>query len=239
MNFFKPVNILLTVAFLLYSFDFVYNAPVRTSHYCGPGEPLPQRNNAEIFDDALDINARVMIQNILNTERKNDEVLFYENMKTMAEAALAVELQSDYSREARALQEVLVGVAKDACMWVSEFTDTVAPAENLDITVAEGSGSDIPEVQTNGVNCSNTSDIVRFAHEKEIKFINDRFPDTNISTDTLSLALRLRPLVIDMRVYLRDVIGNIVPGSLEDKQAWVTRNISPLNRCFICSTIST
>ena len=238
MSLLKPVNILLTVVFLLYSFDFAYNAPLRNlPHICGTGEPLPQRNNAEIFDDALDINGRVMIQRILNTEMKDDELLFYEYLERMAEAALSMELESDYSREAQALREVLVGVAKDACTWV---TDTVEPDEPLNGTETEGSESGIPDSVMNGVNCSNTTDILRFARAKEIDFINERFPDTNISVDTLSLALRLRPVAIDMRIYLRSVIGNnIVPGSREDKQAWVTRNISPCNLCYVCRTIST
>ena len=151
------------------------------------------------------------------------ELLFYKHMQRMAEAALSEELLSDTSREAQSLHEVLVGLSREACTWVSEREE------------ASGMGSEIEGV--NSVNCSNMTDVVEFAKEKAIEFITTNFLFGNATTDTLSLAAQFRPLVFNMHMYLRNQNVDI---KLNDtyRQAWVTENISPANRCYVCKATS-
>ena len=169
----------------------------------------------------------MQIVQILNRlEEKDDELLFYEHMQTVAEAAMSEELSSDTSRPAQALREVLDGLAKAACTWASESMGTGM----------EGSGFEM-EDQENSMNCSNTTDIVRYAREKELDFIFTKMHGMRISTDTLSLALRLRPIYNKTRFYLRDQRPDVQPDT-RHKKAWVTQNISPANRCYVCRAAS-
>lgn len=139
-------------------------------------------------------------------------------MQSVAEAALSAESHSDNSREGQAFREVMSEIAREACTW---------------ITGLEGSG-----MESTSVNCSNLTDIVRFTWQKEVDFIMSSFPDMNISTNTLSLSLRLRPILLDMQDYLRSNSMETIQPDEEYRRAWVTQNISPANRCLLCRAAS-
>jgi hypothetical protein len=147
------------------------------------------------------------------------ELLFYKHMERMAEAALSAELATDTSREAQSLREVLLGLAREACTWVNE---------NLEASGASGEAEG-----ANSVNCSNVTNIAEFAKEKGAEFIVTNLLYGNVTTETLSLAAQLRPIVIDMQEYLRNANTIIKPNDTH-REAWVTEYISPANRCYVC-----
>ena len=179
---------------------------------------------------SLRTSSLAQIVQILNRLQEKDELLlFYEHMQTVAEAALSEELSYDSSHPAQALREVLEGLARAACTWASEEENAETEEEDAQ---TEGSGSDFGSEESR-VDCNNMTDIVRYAREKEIDFIFSKMQDVNVSRETLSLALRLRPTVNKTQFYLRNEQPDIQPDA-QHKKDWVTRNISPANRCYVC-----
>ena len=59
MSLLNSVNLLLLGAFLLFSFDTVYNAPFES---CSLADMTSPRNSAEIMDDALFIAGQFLVR---------------------------------------------------------------------------------------------------------------------------------------------------------------------------------
>lgn len=138
----------------------------------------------------------------------------------MAEAALSVEMYADNDIDTRALHELLSLLARDACMWATNTTWGSGEGN-----LATGKDTD----------CMNTTDILRFARQKVAEIY---FPDIlsmNTSLETFAIAQRLQSIIITMKISLRDW-SNINGVSIMPRQeSWVTENVSPINRCYVCT----
>ena len=156
--------------------------------------------------------------------------MFYEHLQTVAETARSAELQLDSGRGANALQEVLVGLASDTCRWLTGGENGSSQESH-----SEGSGREMNESRI--VDCSNVTDIERFARLRTAEIILREFGTTVVSTEVMSLALHIRSTVVAMLRYLRSNDIDLVPGSIAERQAWVARNLSPRNRCFVCGSL--
>ena len=150
---------------------------------------------------------------------KNEELKFYENLEAVAKAAKSRTLRRDESEAAKALKEVLIGLAKDACTWTT----------NNNIQHTAGSG-----FEANSVDCNNVTDILRFARQQETDFLTRHLPYPAFGYDAVSLSLRMRPIITSTLSYVRDRSTNLQLGSLGERQAWVVRHVSQRHHCFVC-----
>ena len=146
---------------------------------------------------------------------------------------MSEELCSDNSRTARALQEVFAGLARDACMWTTAAHGSDSNGDS-DSSV-EGSAMELEDGGT--VDCENLTDIARFARRRQAEIILEAGNAAAVNVDVVSVALLVRPAVMNMLGYLRSRSAELVPGSLVERQSWVGRNISPRNRCFVCGSL--
>ena len=164
----------------------------------------------------------IQVRDILSGKMKGEELKFYENLEAVAKAAKAGTLRREDRLAAKALKEVLAGLAKDACTWVTENANQHT----------QGSG-----FGETSVDCDNVTDILRFARQQETDFLVREMSNPPFGYDALSLSLRLRPVVTEMLSYLRSKSSRLQPGSPGERQAWVVRQISPRNHCFVCTSL--
>ena len=147
---------------------------------------------------------------ILGQTDVSERVRFYQHLQMMVEAALSVD--TDESRDAQALHEVLTELSREACTWVIEIEAT-EPAVDVD--------------------CSNLTDVAIFAQQREMEFFAS-LPHSNVTLETVYLSSRIGPVLESMDVFLRNLSQSIMP----QRKAWIATYISPLYRCYLCSNVA-